>query len=774
MRLSLILVGLFIANSISYAQKEGIDSLKKALLVAKPDTNKIILLNTLAYKLHRADPDEGIDLATQSIELAKELFFDKGLAHAYNSLGACYWNKTELDSALKYYEKSYSINQILGSSRGTTGALSNIAIIYENRGEYVNAVNTYSKALDEMRKEGFASYEAITSNNLGLVFMKIGSYAEALKYFNKAIELGEPLGMTNLTGPTWINIGNVHSSSGAPDLEVKAKTKAFEIGKKVNDKYIMALALNNLGNVFKKRKEFEKALNFFQQALAINEDVGRKSGIALNLSNIGATYRDMSMYEESIVSLQKGLAIANEVGHTKRIARTNYQLGETYKTMLECSTALPFFLAGYEIATKSRYQEEIKDLSKALYECYYQSGDYKTSVTYLSAYTAAKDSILNEENIKELAKVQAQYEFDKQLRAKNSEIQLLESREEVANLKITMLIIGVILILIVSFLVSRIVINKKERRKREVEAISKFRESMTGMIAHDLKSPLSIIMNSNEHVTTKQMAGQMLQLINNMLDVHRFEQTDVVLNKEEVPFSAILEEARTHVDFLLSEKELTLGVHLEQDYIVVVDRAIMVRVIVNLLTNAIKYSPFNESIPVVVSSKQGAIQVAITNKGNVIPADQQNMIFESFGQLDPKSSGGIGSTGLGLTFVKLAVQAHGSGIHVHSTAVKGTTFSFDLPLVAKQEIMAKMPSGKFEFSHNLKEKLSGKLAALRKLSIHQVGDIEKELKDLKNTVKETDEWVERLLNSVYAGNEERYNALLDELNRLQQNKKVSE
>ncbi len=750
------------------AQTQEKDSLVLLLERAEPDTTKVKILNRLAYLLHRPEPQQGLTYALESIVLAEKLGFEKGLAHGYNSLGACYWNQSELDSALKYYGKSYEINEKLGIARGTTGALSNMAIIYNNRGDYVNAIDTYTLALEGMRKEGFDSYIAITSNNLGLVFEKIGNYPEALKYFKEAIKIGEPLEMTNLTGPAWINVGNIYNYTGEPELELEAKKKALEIGKEFDDKYIMGLAFNNLGSFYKRRGEYEQALDHFRQALSINTEVGRKTSIALNLSNIGSTYRDIGAYEESFEELKKALAIADEIGHARRIARINYQLGLTAKKLSGCDFAIPFFLKGNKVAEKNNNMSNVRDTSKELYECYQSKKDYQSAVIYHVAYMAAKDSILNEENIKALAKVEAQYKYENQLNEKNSEIALLESKEQLANLRITLLAIGVILVVIVAFFVSRMMILKKERRKRELESIAKFRESMTGMIAHDLKTPLSVIINSsNGGNTNKRMASQMLQLINNMLDVHRFESTEVNLKKEKTSFQSIIKDAMVQVDLLSKEKDLMLQPQLDQDYMVNVDKGILTRVLVNLLTNAIKYSPPNETITISCSSKDSYLTISITDKGSGIPDDQVEIIFQSFGQLDPKDSGGIGSTGLGLTFVKLALLAHGSKIEVRSKQGKGTTFSFSLPFTqVNSEVFEEQESVIQAFSSTVKKSLQKRVEVLKSLKLYQVGEIEKELSEIKGESSEVNDWVERVLRSVYAGNKEKYEELINELDNV--------
>ena len=548
-----------IFGPILFAQDKELDSLRNELTRAHQDTFRIELLNTLAYKLHTSNPKEGINYARESISLAKRTHFEKGLARAYNSLGACFWNQSKLDSALKYYQASYLINDRLGIVRGTTGALGNMAIIYNHRGDYVNAINTYTKALGVMRKEGLDSYVAITSNNLGLVLDKIGDYPQALKHFNEAIEIGEPLGMSNLVGPAWINIGNIYKDTREPKLELQAKKRALKIGYDSNDQYTIALALNNLGNLYERRKEYDSALSHFEQALKINEKVGRKAGVASNLNNIGLVHRWLGEYKKSEQYLKKGLEIAEEIGDTKRITRINYQLGETIRVSKSCKEAIPFYLKGLEVAEMSGNYSLTEEINKALYVCFLRLGDYENALNYHEQYTIVKDSILSEENIKGLAKVQAQYEFKSQLQAKNAEIQLLETREQLIRLRLFLFGGIVLLFIMIGFFVARSRVRSKAVQAQKLKEIGEFKQAMTGMVAHDLKNPLSVILNGDTVALSKEMAGRMLVLVNNMLDVQKFESAEVRLNVQVVEVSVLVDDVLKEIHPLLKRKNLSVG-----------------------------------------------------------------------------------------------------------------------------------------------------------------------------------------------------------------------
>lgn len=302
--------------------------------------------------------------------------------------------------------------------------------------------------------------------------------------------------------------------------------------------------------------------------------------------------------------------------------------------------------------------------------------------------------------------------------------------------------------------------SQLKEANEELLKLGNYRESMTGMIAHDMKTPLSVIMNSNDELATKQMASQMLHLINNMLDVHRFESTEVKLKKEQVSFDELVKVAEQQVKFLLDEKDLQLEKAFNDDYLVSIDQSIMLRVFVNLLTNAIKFSPFNSSIVLNAKIVEDNLEVSVNNKGQVIPKDKIETIFESFGQLDARDSGGVGSTGLGLTFVKLALDAHDSDIHVTSSQSEGTTFGFKLNLVGKSTDQRQEKRDASFDALVINKILKPDFDQLQGLQIHQIGDLERVLSELRGKDQQVDEWIEHVLQAAYAGNIEKYEKLM--------------
>jgi PAS domain S-box-containing protein len=175
-------------------------------------------------------------------------------------------------------------------------------------------------------------------------------------------------------------------------------------------------------------------------------------------------------------------------------------------------------------------------------------------------------------------------------------------------------------------------------------------------------------------------------LLANLLDVGR-------LDLETEPFDAadlverVVESARTH-----APSHITFDVQVAEDVPpVAADKDRARQVLVNLVENAVKYSPGGGRIELGLESAEGAVLFRVVDEGLGIPADEQRRIFEKFYRLDPNMSQGIGGTGLGLYICSELVERMGGRIWLESEEGKGSAFFFELPSTSSRPALASAP-----------------------------------------------------------------------------------
>jgi two-component system, sensor histidine kinase and response regulator len=223
--------------------------------------------------------------------------------------------------------------------------------------------------------------------------------------------------------------------------------------------------------------------------------------------------------------------------------------------------------------------------------------------------------------------------------------------------------------------------------------LESLRENLTHMIIHDLRGPLTTIMGFLDLLKQRMInkldtsggrflemaqggAAALNEMITSLLDVNRLEAGEMPLNLEECDLYELATNSTVAVRALVGKQKLTVS---EPSLPVVAfcDRTVIGRVITNLVSNALKFTPGDGEVRVVVEKAESTSRVSVIDTGVGIPAEYHTKIFEKFSQV--KGGSHVHSTGLGLTFCKLAVEAHGGTIGVQSDPGKGSTFSFTLP-----------------------------------------------------------------------------------------------
>ncbi len=228
-------------------------------------------------------------------------------------------------------------------------------------------------------------------------------------------------------------------------------------------------------------------------------------------------------------------------------------------------------------------------------------------------------------------------------------------------------------------------------RLKELESL---RDNLTHMVVHDMRSPLMSVSGSYEIVLMdadrlsaeqkefvaigQHACRELIDMVSSLLDISRLEAGQMPFDRTPCDVREIARTAAAAVAVQAREKTLTIHVDGEPAG-VVADRDVLHRIVVNLLGNAIKFSPEGGSVGVCIASAGNAVRVTVSDQGCGIPPEDHQRIFEKFGQVASNQPRRKASTGLGLTFCKLAVEAHGGAVGVESAVGEGSTFWFTLP-----------------------------------------------------------------------------------------------
>jgi hypothetical protein len=238
----------------------------------------------------------------------------------------------------------------------------------------------------------------------------------------------------------------------------------------------------------------------------------------------------------------------------------------------------------------------------------------------------------------------------------------------------------------------------------DLNELSNLKAGMFNAIVHDMKNPINRILSATRHknVDKEEVVGscnQMLLIIENILDVGKMQDTKLSLKLSNVNFSTIVSNAIKQVNYLLTEKNISVYELSLFNSCTLVDEKLMERVIVNILVNAIKYSNINSSICVRIVPKINTIRIEIIDEGEGFETKFVDKIFDRYYQVKPIDCSFTGSTGIGLTFCKLVVSAHGGTIGAKSELHKGTTIWFELPIETENSVKQEEVPNNYIWQH---------------------------------------------------------------------------
>jgi signal transduction histidine kinase len=241
------------------------------------------------------------------------------------------------------------------------------------------------------------------------------------------------------------------------------------------------------------------------------------------------------------------------------------------------------------------------------------------------------------------------------------------------------------------------------RKTEQLASVSRLKDELLGMIVHDLKNPLAVILGILDSMiaarkpidpaTAKkrltlalEAARSLLRMVLNLLDITKIESGELEPERASVVLEDLLDRAIPPMSEIGSRDGVRIEVSQDtEDHKLFLDAGLIERVLQNLLSNALKFSPQGGRVAVEVRVDERptpSLVFSVSNWGKAIPAEFHQKIFDKFAQLEAKSSGTIASTGLGLTFCKLAVEAHGGRILVESPidGTRGARFTCIVPM----------------------------------------------------------------------------------------------
>ena len=677
----------------------------------------------LVYE-HQGKLNQALDYYRQSLRSYEKMGNQEAMANTANDIGFVYRKKGNLDEALTYHLQSLQTYEALGNNEGITSAANEVAHVYQKKGDLIRALDYHMRSLQISEELGNQRVIAGAYRKIARFYEQNGTFWQALEYYEKSLKICEQIAYPKGIAITCNKIGLLHQKSGQLKRVLDYHLKALQIYKREKDREGVAATFNKIGFFYHKKNDFDQALDAYFKSLGVLRTLGKKGGIAAVLSNIGEIYEKTGKPQEALDFYGKSLRIFEEIGAEMSKATT---LGKIAKIHRQQGNHL---LARQSLAEVLRIAEVTGDHhlnlvgARQLSAVEQKLGNHQQALKYYKQYKQVSDQLFNEANTKAIARLEANYEFEQEkdsiAYANNREKLLIRQRQQVLQYGG---LAGMLAMLLVIYTLYRYYRSKHKanellevqraeisKKNKELQALDQYKSRFFANISHELRTPLTLISGPLESLKLREQAHasaatnndlRLIQqntlklkgLINDILDLSKLEACKLTLDEEVVSIHLLLKRAFYCFHSLANRCGITYDLQAEAlpDSYVMMDADKLEKIVVNLLSNALKFTPPDGRVSLQAFSKGQQLIIKVSDTGSGIPQVDLPHVFDRYFQSTQPDAPLQGGSGIGLAMAKEYTHLLGGTLLVNSTVGEGSVFRLTVPYkVAEQEEVAQL------------------------------------------------------------------------------------
>ncbi|MCB0584042.1 MAG: response regulator [Phaeodactylibacter sp.] len=641
-------------------QQQAIDSLLDALPTIEEDTNRVKVLRDLASEYASIGPMQAKAYADSALNLARSIDFPWGI---YSSL----------------YTK---------------------AVVEYYTGDNEAAIELAEEALKHFTADKDRENEIKALNFLAAVYENQNEIEKAFQYAEKSLELAHKLQDRSNIATALYTIGSMHSKIGNTEAAKSHFLKALALFEELGEQDFVATVCQGLTTV----TEGEEALKYVQRALNIFEETGNVQGQAHCYSSIANISYEAGQNEKALEAFQKSLGLCEQLNFTYGMASLNSNLGLLLTEMNRFEEAYTYLLESEKLAKAMDAEDILLTTYRGLANYYAYRQNPRMVQETVDSLMALQDTLYSRERADLLIQAETKYQLKEKEAQMNYEVGRQKRLRNITLLGALAAILALVALL--QYFRNRQKIRQKEAElalqleKTEAEQLrelDQLKSNFFANISHEFRTPLTLILgplqqmrsgtfkgDTHQYFDIMYRNGKRLQgLINQLLDLSKLESRKMQLNPEAGDAVRFIRQLAGSMESWAEQKAIEYRLQLPEHPVwVQFDRDKLEKILINLLSNALKFTPNGGSVEAVVNSRtEGGREVLglkVADSGRGIPPDELDKIFERFYQ-STKTSDGLASSGIGLALTKELVELHGGAIKVESEPGKGTTFTVSLP-----------------------------------------------------------------------------------------------
>jgi signal transduction histidine kinase/Tfp pilus assembly protein PilF len=586
-----------------------------------------------------------------------------------------------------------------------------------------------SKGRELAAKIGYLPGVAASANTLGLVFMDLGKDSKAMEYFLLALRISEKNGDNLGMAKGYNNVGLILSNQNMLEKALDYYLKSLNAEEKLGNQKGIAQSCNNIGLLYGDKRDFPQALKFSMRSLKIYEQLKDKPGLARIYNNIGIIFRDRKDYAGALDYYYKSMAIEEELGNEYGIAQSAYNIAVIHQITGNISESNKLIDRVLSLVTLDKDPYLVSQATLIKSENCEKSGNYMAALRLLHVSKNIDDSLSTAGMDQKIRDLESGYEIEK----KQAQIDLLEKDKIIQqkllgwrNVERNIMIGGFILTAIFAFFMFRygkrnkrinallaysnleISWQKEELSSRndqisqqrdELKVLNNSKDKFFSIIAHDLKSPFTGMLGFSEMLAEdydsltdeqrKEFALDIyssikmgLNLVENLLTWASIQTGKMEFKPASMKLGKEVDKVIDLLKGIAVTKNISVRSDIEEKVFVNADPNMLHSILLNLLSNALKFTKAEGEIRVIANvdkGQSGMIQISVIDSGIGMNQQEISKLFASDIHFSKKGTANENGTGLGLLLCREMIEKHGGHISVDSTTGQGSTFIFTIP-----------------------------------------------------------------------------------------------
>lgn len=573
-----------------------------------------------------------------------------------------------------------------------------------NASQFYEAIDVHKRGLVAAEKLRDTVQIVQALNNIGTNYRRLAILDEASSYHYQALTYCDQYsGSRNPDDRTarknrvvsLNGIGNVQLTLGNADEAENAFRQALKGENELGSALGQAINYANLGSILESREMLDSARYYYGKSLEFNEKVKSDLGVSLCHAHFGRLAEKEGDYDTAIEEYRQAYDIMEGNSDVWHWLESAVSLVRAYINAGNLERASFYLSKAGKEAGRISSMEYLAEVNRLEYLISKKKGNAVKALEYYVRSREYADSVASEKNLNHIQNVRVRYERER----KQNEIELLnrswEAERKNRNALLTMSLIALFLT-IATIIVLIFLIALRNRNQRIIKEMERMKSTFFTNITHEFRTPLSVVQAAAGDVLNRSSDPEvrrdaldilrhgkgLLNLINQILDIAKLTEKSAVKAVPEWKYgdivgfiSMICESYRPFaqtagVRLVFSSPVEELEMDFIPDYVQ--------KIVGNLLSNAVKFSPSGADVLLFVKQEEADVHIIVCDKGVGMTAEQKDKIFIPFYQA-PTDSQRIGS-GIGLSLVKLSVEAMNGRVDVHSAPGEGTVFIVRIPL----------------------------------------------------------------------------------------------